>query len=57
MTEMTIHEMGERVDRLTTEIHSLACHAPTTPVMTSLDMALMYLRHAQSLITHERRPE
>lgn len=49
--------MGERVDLLITEIHSLACHAPTTPVMTSLDMALMYLRHAQSLITHERRPE
>lgn len=49
--------MGERVDRLIAEVHSLACHAPTTPVMSSLDMALMYLRHVQFLITHERRPE
>lgn len=45
------------MDRLIAEVHSLACHAPTTPVMSSLDMALMYLRHAQSLITNERRPK
>ena len=54
MTETPIHEMGERVDRLIAEVHSLACHAPTTPIMSDLDMALLYLRHASAQIHTER---
>lgn len=46
--------MGERVDRLIAEVHSLACHAPTTPIMSDLDMALLYLRHASAQIHTER---
>lgn len=56
MTEIPIHEMGERVDRLIVEVHSLACHAPTTPIMSDLDMALLYLRHASAQIHTERSP-
>ena len=63
-TEVTVgeqnlgpEELSERVGQLIEEAHSLACHAPTAPVMSSLDMALMYLRHAQRQITPERSSE
>lgn len=54
MSRMSPHEMGERVDRLIAEVHSPACHAPTTPIMSDLDMALLYLRHASAQIHTER---
>jgi len=51
---MTPEELGEAVDRVTADVRDLAQHAPTTPIMSDLDMALMYLRHASAQIHTER---
>lgn len=51
---MTPEELGEAVDRVMADVHDLAQHAPTMPIMSDLDMALMYLRHAQRQIPPER---
>lgn len=51
---MTPEELGEAVDRVMADVHNLAQHAPTLPVMSDLDMALMYLSHALAQIRTER---
>ena len=51
---MTPEELGEAVDRVMADVHDLAQHAPTTPIMSDLDMAILYLRHASAQIHTER---
>ena len=51
---MTPEELGEAVDRVMADVRNLAQHAPTMPIMSDLDMALMYLRHALAQIRTER---
>lgn len=51
---MTPEELGEALDRVMADVHDLAQHAPTTPIMSDLDMALPYLRHASAQIHTER---